>query len=628
MVEKLAVEVALKVTGVDEAAKSFDQATRSIAALGSTGKEALEGAAAAAAKFGASANELARVEGLIKALNARADDSSTAFSVLAANYDKATAGARAHKAAAQQVGEAVANVTNKVASLRPQLTALSASMAAMGVPFGGLVSALSRVGLGFGVFAGGTVAIVGTATALIKFASAAEETEKALTQLQKVSGQSFEKLSALSIVFARGGTPLKQFASEFGNLSEKIASAGEQAAKQNAISQRLEDIDKGLKVAELPAITLNERVTALLETLSTVPPTQQWFALADIFKKLGDTGQELERARIGKALGLSPETITTLSQGSEALKQLQADAERLGLTLTSSNQKALQEMSQGWNQFTGLLSAFFDKIGALAAPAFSAILSSFQPVMQQIVADFQNLPLDQAISNLGTRLGPAFEALGQVLVPIITALGTAAGTAFANAVLAAITSGLTPDTSLWDAILADFTKFGESIVANARILAERIKQALGLGGGDATPASGGGGGAPTKAAGGLLGGRGTGTSDSNLAWVSRGEYITPARAVAQPGVLAFLEALRRSGGNLRGVLDGMGRFALGGMVPRAMPAFAGGGSVGSMSNVTIQFPGLPAINGLRASSAVVGELHRAAALAQVRSGGRKPSRYS
>ena len=131
-----------------------------------------------------------------------------------------------------------------------------------------------------------------------------------------------------------------------------------------------------------------------------------------------------------------------------------------------------------------------------------------------------------------------------------------------------------------------------------------------------------------NASGGLLGGRGTGTSDSNLAWVSRGEHIMPARAVAQPGVLAFLEALRRSGGDLSRVLDGMGRFALGGLVPRAIPAFATGGLAGGMSNVTIQFPGLPDIGGLRASSSAVDELRKAAALAQVRSGGRKPSRYS
>ena len=130
-----------------------------------------------------------------------------------------------------------------------------------------------------------------------------------------------------------------------------------------------------------------------------------------------------------------------------------------------------------------------------------------------------------------------------------------------------------------------------------------------------------------NAAGGLLGGRGTGTSDSNLAWLSRGEHIMPARAVAQPGVLAFLEALRRSGGNLRGVLDGMGRFALGGLVPQVMPVFAGGGLAGG-NHVTIAFPGLPPISGLRASSAVVEELRKSAALAQVRSGGRKPSRYS
>jgi hypothetical protein len=99
----------------------------------------------------------------------------------------------------------------------------------------------------------------------------------------------------------------------------------------------------------------------------------------------------------------------------------------------------------------------------------------------------------------------------------------------------------------------------------------------------------------------------------------------PARAVSQPGVLALLEALRMSGGNLRGVLNSMGRFALGGMVaPRlSIPALAGG-----MNHVSIHFPGLPEITGLRASSAVVDQLRNAAAMAQVRSGGRKPSRYS
>jgi hypothetical protein len=133
-----------------------------------------------------------------------------------------------------------------------------------------------------------------------------------------------------------------------------------------------------------------------------------------------------------------------------------------------------------------------------------------------------------------------------------------------------------------------------------------------------------------KASGGLLGGRGTGTSDSNLAWVSRGEHIMPARAVAQPGVLAFLEALRRSGGNLSRVLDGMGRFALGGLVPRMpIPAFAAGGMVGggNLGTLTLGLPSGGSVT-VRASASVAEQLRQEAALAQVRSGGRKPSRYS
>ena len=132
-----------------------------------------------------------------------------------------------------------------------------------------------------------------------------------------------------------------------------------------------------------------------------------------------------------------------------------------------------------------------------------------------------------------------------------------------------------------------------------------------------------------NARGGLLGGRGTGTSDSNLAWVSRGEHIMPARAVRQPGVLALLEALRRSGGNLGHVLDGMGRFALGGMVRSPMPAFASGGLAGGghLGTLTLGLPSGGSVS-VRASTSVVDQLRKEAALAQVRLGGRKPSRYS
>jgi hypothetical protein len=468
--------------------------------------------------------------------------------------------------------------------------------------FGSQIALMSRVGGAFGPIAIGITAfagaIVGAAAALIKFATSASATEKSLTQLQKVSGVSFQSLSALQEVFAAGGTSANKFAEEFGNLSEKIAAAGQQKAARDAgqvmvdwandidqVRDKFKHLAEGTRETFSPLTTLDTKVKALLETLSKVPQADQWSKLADIFKNLSS---ELERAQLGKALGLSPETITTLSQGSRALKQLQTQAEELGFTLTSSNQQALQKMAQQWNQFTSLLSDFFQKIGALAAPAFGQMLDVFTKVMRQIVSDFESLPLQQAIAKIGDRLAPAFEAIGGILIPILTSIGTALGTALGNAFLKSV---------------------GDSISEGLRNVAAK----WGLGGGSLARDAGIGD-IGSHAAGGLLGGSGSGTSDSNLAWVSRGEYIMPAAAVAQPGVLAFLEALRR----------GMGRFALGGMVrgPLGLPAFAGGG----MNNVTINFPGLPEITGLRASSGVVDQLQRAAAMAQVRSGGRKPSR--
>jgi len=127
--------------------------------------------------------------------------------------------------------------------------------------------------------------------------------------------------------------------------------------------------------------------------------------------------------------------------------------------------------------------------------------------------------------------------------------------------------------------------------------------------------------ATSNARGGLLGGRGTGTSDSNLAWVSRGEHIMPASAVRQPGVLALLEALRRNGGNLRGVLDGMGRFAMGG--PVGMPALAtGGGGMGHLGTVDLRTD--HGTVRLMAGGSAMEQLSRLAVTKRITSTGRKP----
>ncbi len=80
-----------------------------------------------------------------------------------------------------------------------------------------------------------------------------------------------------------------------------------------------------------------------------------------------------------------------------------------------------------------------------------------------------------------------------------------------------------------------------------------------------------------KATGGVLGGMGTGTSDSNLAWFSRGEYLVRAAVVREPGVLRHLDELNRRGSQSLAptpmlIESPVPRFAEGGLVDQGAAA--------------------------------------------------------
>ena len=550
-------------------------------------------------------------------------------------------------------------------------------------PLAGAARALGPVGIAAAGAGAGSIA-------LVKFAAAAEDAFKALKPLQNASGDSLENISALAIAFTQGGTSVKDFGTAFGNLSVQIADAsrtmaddiaqsslrieqsylsveqatlGLESAERNLQQARMrgdrlgiaqaelqvraallareqaahaarvaeandlskiiklyEKMGQGVKVAFNPLTTQATKNAALLATLAKAG--NNWkFVLADILK----TATELERIQIGKALGLSPEMISTLSGGSAKLQEMARRAQELGIALNAVDQANLQQLIDSQNEASSLFDAIKQKIGALVSPALASFWKGFTQRLTELIPVF--LQIGESIgqmdfSSIGAAaadflatiakiaagwaamlsgkvsikdvLGQMLQEAGQIAVEI----GVAIGKGIISGIIQAIKAGI---GSIWEAIKGLLGGMGADRREDRRL--------------------------PTMASGGLLGGRGTGTSDSNLAWLSRGEYVTPARAVSQPGVLSFLEALRRSGGNLSRVLDGMGRFALGGMVRGPIPAFAAGGLAGG-SNVTIQFPGLPAIGGLRASADVVDQLHRAAAMAQVRSGGRKPSRYA
>lgn len=137
------------------------------------------------------------------------------------------------------------------------------------------------------------------------------------------------------------------------------------------------------------------------------------------------------------------------------------------------------------------------------------------------------------------------------------------------------------------------------------------------GGGDSGDSGGGGGG---FARGGMIVGRGTGTSDSILARVSNGEYIVRARAVSKYG-LGLLNAIN-------GMRFSVPKFALGGPVLAsgpsmpALPALAASGPSGRPLSLTI---GTETFEGLLAPETVATKMVHFARVKATRSAGRKPS---
>lgn len=189
------------------------------------------------------------------------------------------------------------------------------------------------------------------------------------------------------------------------------------------------------------------------------------------------------------------------------------------------------------------------------------------------------------------------------------------------------------------AIRNDFANTVDSIVQGWETITSAINRAIGAlsdfiskrtDGAISNPA-----GDPTGFASGGYTGRGGVFEPAGI--VHRGEYVQPQHVVHQPGVLAFLETLRRTGDLQATISRFVNGFSRGGFVdgigasfamPR-MPSFADGGLVpagsvgGGLHPVTINFEGRR-VSGLFAPSDVVKQLTKASVIENAASAGKPP----
>jgi phage-related protein len=227
--------------------------------------------------------------------------------------------------------------------------------------------------------------------------------------------------------------------------------------------------------------------------------------------------------------------------------------------------------------------------------------------------------ITQGASNAAKGVTDAWNAIVKFFADAWNTITKAASDAM-TAVGEAIKSGFDAATKTikgwYDSVVGFFT----DIINRAKAVASAISTAI----------SGGDNGAVQEnARGGHIRGRGTGTSDSILSWLSNGEFVIRAAAVKKFGV-GFFQALNS--------LREPGCFAAGGIVHAAasamlppIPRFALGGPVVAGAGVagrpfTLQIGG-EEFTGMTASQDTVEKLERFAVRKQVRSAGRKPTWY-
>jgi hypothetical protein len=271
--------------------------------------------------------------------------------------------------------------------------------------------------------------------------------------------------------------------------------------------------------------------------------------------------------------------------------------------------QGLEQIGQGAQTLTQRLDTAFTALqsgGSTAASQLQAVISAVQGLA----------PTVEGAATSADALGQAFDGIQSSAQNL--------GQAF-DGIASSASSGVSSAESSIDGLI---TKLSEAAIA-AQATAAAIAS-LGIaenGGLPAVPFAGG-------------GYTGPGGVFEPAGVVHRGEYVQPAHVVRQPGVLAFMEMLRRVGGDLRRVFASFGvvppGFALGGLVgslsrqlafepPRL--AYAGGGLVkaahaGGLHPITLQFgagEGARRITGLHATPQRARELEKEALFDRLRS---------
>jgi len=272
------------------------------------------------------------------------------------------------------------------------------------------------------IFAVGSAFAAPAVIAAKSFASMGDQVAK----MAKRTGLSVETLSELRFVASQTGTEFESLEMAFRKMQRSIYDAGRGLSTQ---TDALADL--GLRFQDLDGLS----------------PEQQFKLLAEAISRIEDPTR-----RAGIAMTLFGRTGTNLlpmfAHGAAGIEKLQAEARRLGLTMSSKDAKAAEDLTDAFDKLWKVVKMVVFQVGAALGPALTEIgdrmaawassaiswisqnrgliVSLAQLAAGVVAAGAALVVAGKAVTLFSSLIGVASAVLGALLSPIglvITAVG-------------------------------------------------------------------------------------------------------------------------------------------------------------------------------------------------------------
>lgn len=265
--------------------------------------------------------------------------------------------------------------------------------------FGGKVAGIGAKMAGVGTVAGGALV-----AAAMRFADAGSAIDDAAQR----TGTSAEAFSSLAHAAKMAGTDAETLEKSLIKLNQGVADlgAGSETAKKAFGAL-------GLSIADLQGLSPDEQMALIADRLAAIPDTAQRTAAAmDIF---GKSGAQL---------------LPMLAGGAAGLEEMRAEAERLGLVMSSEDAQSAAALGDAMDKLTGTIDRAWQAVGAALAPTLTQLADVLTGVMvgvrKWIDENRELIVMVAAGVAAFTALGTALVAVGGIIAAAGIALGAIA----------------------------------------------------------------------------------------------------------------------------------------------------------------------------------------------------------